>query len=192
MPPAWLRMSGRHSHLLMVRGFGGEHIAPTSARRPSLPVSPAPLILAAGRRALAAFPDRLGRREWEKVEMFAIGLAFAFAFAALHPAPPDAAAGDRAAAARAPKPARTPAADGTARAPYVGRWTDTDDCSNVTVLDADGSFIAPNGAIGNWDVRGSTLTLWGPGGSISWQVSLNDNRITLTSPDGSQSQSTRC
>ena len=93
----------------------------------------------------------------------------------------------------APAPAPVAANSGAGRAAYVGRWTDTNDCSVVTLLGADGVFIAPNGARGNWDVQGSTLTLSGPGGQVSWQVFLNDpNTMTLTSPDGSQSQSTRC
>ena len=90
-------------------------------------------------------------------------------------------------------PADTGGGDGPGRIALAGRWTDTGDCSNVTLLGEDGVFIAPNGARGNWDLQGSQLTLSGPGGSVSWAVFLEDpNTLVLTSPDGSRSQSTRC
>lgn len=85
------------------------------------------------------------------------------------------------------------AAAGPGRTTLVGRWTDTGDCSVVTLLGEDGVFIAPDGGRGNWTLEGSTLTLSGPGGSISWEVFLDDpNTMTLTSADGSTAQSTRC
>jgi hypothetical protein len=114
-------------------------------------------------------------------------------------APPNqaASAGSNTTPAPAPAPAPVatpaPAPAGSGRAAFVGRWTDTNDCNTVTLLGEDGVFIAPNGARGNWNVQGQTLTLSGPGGQVSWTVFLNDpNTMTLTSPDGSQSQSTRC
>lgn len=107
-------------------------------------------------------------------------------------------AGSNAAPAATP-PAAAPAApvaqapSGPGRFAYAGRWTDTNDCTTVTVLGEDGVFIAPNGARGNWDVQGDQLTLSGPGGQVSWRVYLSDpNTMVLTSADGSQAQSTRC
>ena len=92
----------------------------------------------------------------------------------------------------APAPAAQPPS-GPGRFAYAGRWTDTNDCTTVTVLGEDGVFIAPNGARGTWDVQGDQLSLSGPGGQVSWRVYLSDpNTMVLTSPDGSQSQSTRC
>ena len=82
---------------------------------------------------------------------------------------------------------------GPGRAALIGRWTDTGDCGNVTLLGEDGIFVAADGARGNWELAGDRLTLSGPGGSISWSVYLEDpNTLTLTSADGSQAQSTRC
>lgn len=79
------------------------------------------------------------------------------------------------------------------RVPYVGRWTDIGDCSQVTVLGADGVFITANGARGNWDVRGDQFTLSGANGSATWTVRLDDpNTLTLTSADGTSGRSTRC
>lgn len=76
---------------------------------------------------------------------------------------------------------------------FVGRWTDNGDCGEVTELQADGIFIAPNGAIGNWAVEGDILKIWGPGGTISWTVEFDGpDTIVLTSSDGSVSRSTRC
>ena len=108
----------------------------------------------------------------------------------------NAGAGSNTAPAATPAPAPAPAAQeptGAGRFAYAGRWTDTNDCTTVTVLGQDGVFIAPNGARGNWDVQGDQLTLSGPGGQVSWRVYLSDpNTMVLTSADGSQSQSTRC
>ncbi len=79
------------------------------------------------------------------------------------------------------------------RVPYVGRWSDTGDCSEVTILGADGVFIAPNGARGNWDVRGDQLTLSGAGGTGTWAIRLEDpNTLTLTEADGTVGRSVRC
>lgn len=76
---------------------------------------------------------------------------------------------------------------------FVGRWTDTGDCSVVTLLAADGWFTAPNRARGHWRVVGDRLTIWGANGSMSWRVRFADpDRIVLTAADGSVSQSTRC
>jgi hypothetical protein len=75
----------------------------------------------------------------------------------------------------------------------VGRWTDNHDCDQVTVLRQDGRFVAPNGNEGNWGMLGSQLTLWGPGGSVSWLTSLpSGNVLVLTDADGATSRSTRC
>ncbi len=95
--------------------------------------------------------------------------------------------------APSPAPAPPPAAGGTERLAYVGRWTETNDCNNVTLLGGDGIFITSDGGRGNWDVRGGQLGLSGPGGQATLQVFLNNpNTMTLTGSDGTQSIWTRC
>lgn len=92
----------------------------------------------------------------------------------------------------APAPGPGPAG-GPGRAALVGRWTDTGDCSVVTLLGEDGIFIAPNGGRGNWSLNGNVFTLSGPGGSASWTIQLADpNTLVLTDQQGGTSTSTRC
>ena len=96
-------------------------------------------------------------------------------------------AGDPAAAAAAPS---APEID---RLALVGLWTDDGNCGRVTQLRGDGVFVAPNGAVGAWAFDGATLTLSGPGGAVSWSVEFETpDRMVLTSPDGSESRSSRC
>lgn len=92
-------------------------------------------------------------------------------------------------AAAAPEPT-APEID---RLALVGLWTDDGDCGRVTELRGDGVFVAPNGAIGAWTFDGATLTLAGPGGTVSWSVQFETpDRMILTSSDGSESRSSRC
>jgi hypothetical protein len=79
------------------------------------------------------------------------------------------------------------------RAAFAGRWTDTGDCNVATLLAEDGTFVAPNGAQGNWDVQGSQLTFSGPNGTATLSVVLDaPNAMTVTTADGNTSRSTRC
>ena len=79
------------------------------------------------------------------------------------------------------------------RLALVGLWTDDGDCGRVTELRGDGVFVAPNGAVGAWTFDGATLTLAGPGGTVSWSVQFETpDRMILTSSDGSESRSSRC
>jgi hypothetical protein len=79
------------------------------------------------------------------------------------------------------------------RAAFAGRWTDSGDCSVATLLGEDGTFVAPNGAQGNWDVQGSQLTFSGPNGAVTLSAVLDDaNTMTVTTADGTTSRSTRC
>lgn len=90
-------------------------------------------------------------------------------------------------------PANAGGASGPGRMAFAGRWTDTGDCSVVTILGEDGSFIAADGGRGTWDVQGSQLIFTGPGGSRALDVYLADpNTIVVTNPDGSIGRSTRC
>ena len=98
--------------------------------------------------------------------------------------------------APAPSPAPVPApapAPVDERAEFAGRWTETGDCSNVTALNADGTFVVPDGGQGNWDVEGSQLTLTGPNGSATAAIYLNDaNTMLVTTNDGNTTTLTRC
>jgi hypothetical protein len=86
-----------------------------------------------------------------------------------------------------------PAAPHLDRLALVGLWTDDGDCGRVTELRGDGVFIAPNGAVGAWTFDGTTLTLAGPGGTVSWSVEFETpDRVILTNSDGSESRSSRC
>lgn len=99
---------------------------------------------------------------------------------------------------RCAPPGRQPAPPGPAplvggRDALAGRWTDTGDCGVVTELGQDGTFVAPNGAQGTWDFQGSQLTFSGANGSVTLNVVFDDpNTLTVTTPDGTTSRSTRC
>ena len=89
--------------------------------------------------------------------------------------------------------AQAPPAPAIDRLALVGHWTDDGDCGRVTELRGDGVFVAPNGAVGAWAFDGATLTLSGPGGTVSWSVEFETpDRMVLTSSDGSESRSSRC
>lgn len=82
---------------------------------------------------------------------------------------------------------------GLTQASLAGRWTDNNDCNQVTLLAEDGTFVAPNGGRGNWTIEGTQLTLTGPGGTANFTVALSDpNTMQLISAEGQASQSTRC
>ena len=101
--------------------------------------------------------------------------------------------GSTAARASTTPPETPPVSLNSGREALAGRWSDTGDCNVVTLLGEDGSFVAPNGARGNWDVQGSQLTLSGPNGSVTLSVVLEGpNTMTVTTSDGTTSRSTRC
>ena len=86
-----------------------------------------------------------------------------------------------------------PAAPQLDRLALVGLWTDDGNCARVTELRGDGVFVAPNGAVGAWLFDGTTLTLAGPGGTVSWSVRFETpDRMLLIGSDGSESRSSRC
>ena len=75
----------------------------------------------------------------------------------------------------------------------VGQWSDDGDCGNVTELRADGTFVAPNGGRGAWELRGTTLVLAGARGSVNWTVTLEDaDTRTRTGEHGGRTRSYRC
>lgn len=78
------------------------------------------------------------------------------------------------------------------RLALVGQWTDDGDCSRVTELRADGSFVAPNGGVGVWRFEAGRLTIAGSGGSFSWQAEVDGDVMILIGADGSAIRSYRC
>lgn len=78
------------------------------------------------------------------------------------------------------------------RAYILGRWTDTGDCDNAVDFGPDGRFVAFDGTVGQWTISGDRLTISGDPGLTLQIVPVDQNRITVINPDGSQGQSTRC
>lgn len=75
----------------------------------------------------------------------------------------------------------------------IGRWADVGDCANAIEFTADGRFTAPGGGAGTWSLQGDQLTLSGPGGTQTVQVtSLDQNAMYAVNPDGSVATSQRC
>ncbi|MGQ0558285.1 MAG: hypothetical protein ACT4OE_01670 [Sphingosinicella sp.] len=103
------------------------------------------------------------------------------------------AAGNTAEGGKDPQAGSAQGAAGLTMAAIAGRWTDNNDCNQVTLLADDGTFVAPNGGRGNWTIDGTQLTLSGPGGTANFTVALSDpNTMQLISAEGQASQSTRC
>lgn len=75
----------------------------------------------------------------------------------------------------------------------AGRWTDTGDCKQAAELRPDGTFVAPNGAMGRWQVAGGDLVFTGAGGEFRLRLdSVEANRIVTTNREGQTGSSTRC
>jgi hypothetical protein len=74
----------------------------------------------------------------------------------------------------------------------IGRWTDTNDCTNTVEFRDDGSFVTSAGARGIWALNGDQLTFQGDQ-AVTAQVSApSANTIVLTHADGRVGRSTRC
>jgi len=75
----------------------------------------------------------------------------------------------------------------------VGRWTDTGDCANAVEYTADGRIVAPDGSTGLWQLNGNQLTMTGPNGSRTMQItSIDQSAAYAVNPDGSVEASQRC
>jgi hypothetical protein len=74
----------------------------------------------------------------------------------------------------------------------IGRWTDTDNCSNAVDFYADGRFLTTGGASGRWVLENGRLSFIGNSTVTARIHSEGRNRIVLTHNDGSVGQSTRC
>ncbi len=75
----------------------------------------------------------------------------------------------------------------------VGRWTDTGDCANAVEYTADGRIVAPDGSTGLWQLNGDQLTMTGPNGSRTVQItSIDQSAAYAVNPDGSVETSQRC
>jgi len=80
-----------------------------------------------------------------------------------------------------------------ANSAVVGRWASDNRCMGATTLNANGSFIAPNGAAGRWTLSGDRLTLSGASGSTSLRViSTTRNSLTIQGQDGPPETLVRC
>lgn len=74
----------------------------------------------------------------------------------------------------------------------LGRWTDTNDCSDAVDFNADGSFRTTDGAAGTWRLDGNRLSFIGQRTIVATIGVTGRDSITLTHDDGSVGSSTRC
>lgn len=74
----------------------------------------------------------------------------------------------------------------------IGRWTDTNDCTNAVDFRRDGTFLTTEGAAGRWTLEGGRISFIGQS-TISARISASDaNSISLNHDDGTVGRSTRC
>ncbi len=80
------------------------------------------------------------------------------------------------------------------RAYLIGNWTDNDDCGEVTDLRSDGSFRAPNGGVGKWQLDGNQLTLSSTGNTgLTFTVQAESkDKIFVFMQNRDTGYSTRC
>jgi len=74
----------------------------------------------------------------------------------------------------------------------IGRWTDTNDCTDAVDFFADGRFLTTEGASGRWVLENGRLSFIGNSTVAARIHSEGRDRIVLTHDDGSVGQSTRC
>jgi hypothetical protein len=75
----------------------------------------------------------------------------------------------------------------------VGRWAADSRCLGATVMNANGSFAAPNGNAGRWTLSGDRLTLSGPDSSTNLRLaSTTSNSLTVIGEDGTRETLVRC
>jgi hypothetical protein len=74
----------------------------------------------------------------------------------------------------------------------LGRWTDTNDCTNSVDFLGDGRFVTSEGAKGRWRLEGNVLTFSGTTTVSARIAATSRDAITLTHGDGTVGSSTRC
>lgn len=75
----------------------------------------------------------------------------------------------------------------------VGRWASDQSCQGATVLNSNGSFVAPNGSTGRWTLRNSQLTLSGANGSTTLRlISTTRNTLVVQGAGGAPETLVRC
>lgn len=74
----------------------------------------------------------------------------------------------------------------------IGRWTDTNDCTNTVDFLRDGRFITSDGVAGRWTLDGDRLTFIGQRTITARVAATGRDSLTLTHDDGSVGASTRC
>jgi hypothetical protein len=114
-----------------------------------------------------------------------MGLRFALAAAAALLAVPLTVAPAAAAAQASAQPVVT-------HAFLLGRWTDTNDCSNSIDFLRDGSFVTSEGGRGRWTLENGRIGFHGSSSRIARIHATDSNNVILTHDDGSVGRSTRC
>ena len=75
----------------------------------------------------------------------------------------------------------------------IGSWSDAGDCSTSVAFAPDGAYATADGAEGQWELTGDTLTLSGEGGATTLTiVPIDHNTMEVIGEDGSHDRSTRC
>ncbi len=70
----------------------------------------------------------------------------------------------------------------------VGRWADNGDCSFVTQLFQNGTYVQPNGSTGAWAVSGRSLII----GTLVLKIEEAHAKSLVLSSNGKKGTSTRC
>jgi len=75
----------------------------------------------------------------------------------------------------------------------IGSWSDAGDCSTSVAFAPDGAYATADGAEGQWELTGDTLTLSGEGGATRLTIiPIDHNTMEVIGEDGSHDRSTRC
>lgn len=74
----------------------------------------------------------------------------------------------------------------------VGRWTDDGVCSSGIVMNADGTFVLPQGQTFRWRLSGDVLTFIGNSEAVVIARQIGRDRIITINADGTLGQSVRC
>ena len=75
----------------------------------------------------------------------------------------------------------------------IGTWSDAGDCSTTVAFAPDGAYTSEDGAEGQWDLSGDTLTLSGEAGATTLTIiPIDRNTMEVVGQDGSHDRSTRC